>query len=165
MPVRPSQIWKDLPAETRLAAAEAFWRDDQSQEIQGQHVEVIFAIARRLNFRPKSVQALPVERRARQLAQIMDVSDAVATRALIAYHFAAERPLMGAFLDALGLPHDNGLITADEVTPPDRERLAAAALALRGAFPDEHVALYLRTLSAVDAATWGQLDAVWPLSP
>ena len=48
-----------------------------------------------------------------------DVSDAVASRALIAYHFVAERPLMGAFLDALGITHDQGLINEDEVAPPD----------------------------------------------
>jgi hypothetical protein len=81
------------------------------------------------------VQALPVERRAKQLAQINEVSDALATRALIAYHFATQRPLMTTFLDALGLAHENGLITAEDVAPPDRERLAAATAALLSAHP------------------------------
>ena len=80
-----------------------------------QHVEAIAAIARRMNFRTKSVQALPIDRKARQLAQLTDVSDAVATRALIAYHFSAQRPMMAAFLNALGVANDNGLITADDV--------------------------------------------------
>jgi hypothetical protein len=165
MSLRPAEIWKSLPIDTRVAVADAFWRDDQSQDIQAQHVEAVVALARRLNFRPKSLQALPVERRAKQLAQMDDVSDGVATRALIAFHFTAKRPLMGAFLDALGIAHDQGLITADEVAPPARERLVEAARALKGGFPDEDVSLYLRTLSALDGDTWGQLDGVWPLSP
>jgi hypothetical protein len=165
MPLRPSEIWKSLPIDTRVSVADAFWRDDQSQDIQAQHIEAILALARRLNFRPKSLQALPVERRAKQLAQMDEVSDGVATRALIAFHFTAKRPLMGAFLDALGIAHDQGLITAEQVAPLAREQLVAAARTLKGGFPDEDVALYLRTLSALDGETWGQLDGVWPLSP
>ena len=97
-----------MPPEKKLAAATAFWNDEHGRE---QQVEVIVTLARKLNFRPKSVPALPLERRAKLLAG-MDVSDAVASRALIAYHLAAERPMMGAFLDALAIEHENGLITA-----------------------------------------------------
>lgn len=164
MPPRPSDIWKSLTPNTRVGVAEAFWRDDQSQDIEVQHAEAVLALARRLNFRPRSLQALPIERRAKQLAQMDEVSDAVATRALIAFHFTARRPLMAAFLDALGIAHDQGLITAEQVAPPDPERLRTAARALQGGFPDEDVALYLRTLSALDGETWGQLDGVWPPS-
>lgn len=164
MPSSPSAIWKSLPAATRVAVADAFWRDETSPDIHVQHVEAIVALARRLNFRPKSLQALPIERRAKQLAQVDEVSDAIATRALIAFHFSTRRALMGAFLDALGIAHDQGLITAEEVAPPTRDQLLAAARALQGGFPDDDVALYLRTLSALDGDTWGQLDGVWPLS-
>ena len=34
----------------------------------------------------------------------------MAGRALILYHLAEQRPMMGAFLDALGIAHENGLI-------------------------------------------------------
>lgn len=149
-----------MPVETRVLAAEAFWRDDQAADIQAQHVEAIVAIARRLKFRPKSVQSLPIERRAKQLAQIAEVSDALATRALIAYHFAAQRPLMATFLDALGIAHEDGLITAEDVPPPDRERLSAAAAALHAAHPAEDATRYLRTLVALDGDTWVNLTGV-----
>ena len=160
----PAEIWKQLPNDVRVAAADAFWRDDQSQDIEMQHAEAVMILARRLNFRPKSLQALPIERRAKQLAQLNDVSDAIATRALIAFHFAARRPLMGAFLDALGISHDQGLITAEQVTPPAREALQAAAERLKGSFPDADVALYLRTLSALDGDTWAGLEGLLPTS-
>ena len=144
----------------RLAAADAFWRDESAEDIQAQHVEALVLIARRLNFRAKSVQALSTEKRARHLAQIGDVSDAIATRALIAYHFQTQRPLMAAFLDALGIAHDSGLITEENVAAPGPDRLAEAIEKIRAAFPADDVTFYLRTLAALDSDTWGAVDGV-----
>ena len=157
MPVRPSRLWKDLPIDTRVAAADAFWRDEQGLE---QQAEATVLLARRLNFRAKSVGSLPVERRARHLAGVADVSDAVAGRALVAYHFTAERPMMTAFLDAIGIAHEEGLITAEDVPAPDPKTLVTAVDTLRGAFPAPAVDLYLRTLLALDGDTWAGLDAI-----
>lgn len=160
MAIRPSKLWKDLSADKRLAVADAFWRDNSTGGgVDPQKLEVIVAIARRLNFRPKSVQALAVERRARHFAQMNDVSDLVATRALIAYHLTAQRPMMATFLDAVGLAHEDGVITAEEVPTPEAGRLAAGVQALRAAFPADDVALYLNTLVAIDGDTWGGIDA------
>lgn len=160
MPVRPSKLWKDLPPDTRLAAAEAFWRDDRGPDATDpQKIEAVIALAKRLNFRARSIQAQSVDRRSHQLAHLPDVSDAVAARALIAYHLAAKRPLMRAFLDALAIAHEDGIITAEEVAPPDVARLTTAIEALRQAFPAEDVSLYLATLSAVDGDTWAGIDA------
>lgn len=149
-----------MPVEKRVEAAAAFWRDTESPEIAVQHAEAIGMLARRLNFRVRSLQALPVDKRARHLAQAADVTDAVATRALIAYHFEHQRPLMGAFLDALGIAHDNGLITSEEVTAPAAEALAAATQAARAAFPSDDVELYLRTLATLDGDTWTNLEGL-----
>jgi hypothetical protein len=157
MPDRPSRLWKGMSADQRLAAAEAFWREDQA-DVQMQHVEAIVSIAKRLNFRAKSVQALPLERRTRLLAQLSDVPDSVATRALISYHFQVKRDLMGAFLDALGIPHENGMISDESVAPPSRDRLVSAIGQVRPAFPAADVDLYLRTLATLDGDTWTELD-------
>jgi hypothetical protein len=153
--MRPSALWKELPAEKRLVAAEAFWNDEHGME---QQVEVIVTLARKLNFRPKSLSSLPLARRTKMLAGMNDVSDAVASRALIAYHLAAERPMMSAFLDALGIAHDNGLITAEEVATPDKEALARAVGAIKTAFPADAVRVYLHTLVLLDGDTWAGLD-------
>jgi hypothetical protein len=155
MPVRPSVLWKQLPLEKRQAAAKAFWEDEHGLD---QQVEVIVTLARKLNFRPKSLQQLPAERRIKMLANMADVSEAVATRALIGYHLTSERPLMAAFLDAVGIEHDNGLITAEEVPAPAPEKLAAGVAAIKAAFPPEDVRLYLHTLVVLDGDTWGALD-------
>ena len=158
MPFRPSRLWKDMPAEKRLVAADAFWREEQS-DVQLQHMDAVATIARRLNFRAKSVFALPVERKAKHLSQLADVSDAVATRALISYHFTAKRDLMAAFLDALEIKHENGLINEESVPAPSKERIAAAITTLKATFPPEDVDLYLRTLSALDEDTWAEVEA------
>ncbi|MDA1307677.1 MAG: hypothetical protein O2917_10495 [Acidobacteria bacterium] len=146
-----------MPPEKRLVAATAFWEDEHGLD---QQVEVIVTLARKLNFRPKSVQQLSTERRAKLLANMADVSEAVATRGLIGYHLTAERPLMAAFLDAVGLEHDNGLITAEEVETPEPEKVAAGVAAIKAAFPAEAVRLYLHTLLVLDGDTWGAVDGL-----
>lgn len=146
-----------MPVDKRIQAAEAFWLDADSPEIAAQHAEAIAVLARRLNFRTRSVQSLPVERRAKHLAQMSDVSDSIATRALIAYHFSTQRPLMAAFLDAIGISHDNGLITDEDVQPPPLETLEAAVQTVERSFPSDDVELYLKTLTALDEDTWAPL--------
>lgn len=149
-----------MPSEKRVEAAEAFWRDTESQDIQAQHAEALMALAKRFNFRLRTLQSLPVERRARHLAQLLDVSDPIATRALIAYHFATKRPLMSAFLNALGIAHEDGLITEEQVAPPAADRLAAAADAIKDTFDAGDIDLYLRTLATLDGETWTHLADV-----
>jgi hypothetical protein len=162
MPARPSDIWKDLSVDRRTRVAAAFWRDDESPDIAVQQAEAAVMLARRLNFRPKSISTLPVERRARHLAQVNDVSDAIATRALIAYHFADQRPLMSAFLDAMGIAHESGLITDEQVAPPDARRVAQAIETIRSHVDPDDLRLYLRTLAALDSETWKALETVLP---
>jgi hypothetical protein len=157
MSERPSRLWKNMTAEQRSAAAEAFWKEDQA-DIQLQHMEAVVAVARRMNFRPKSVQALPLERKARMLAQMSEVSDSIATRALISYHFQVKRDLMSAFLDAVGITHDNGMIAEESVPPPPAEKLATAIKDVRTKFPPADVDLYLHTLATLDGDTWAGMD-------
>jgi hypothetical protein len=162
---RPSALWKTLSEERRLEAATAFWQDDQSVAEQA---EAIGAIARQINFRPRSVLALPVERRARQLARMLRVSEPLAGRLLVSYHLAHQRPMMSTFLDALGIKHEDGLIAEEDVKPPESERLIAAGRELTTKFRPEDVHLYFATLLVQDPATWGPLGQIldevkrWP---
>ena len=78
-------------------------------------------IARQIKFRPKSVLSLPLDKKARHLAGLAQVSDLLAARLLISYHLEHQRPMMGAFLDALGIAHEDGLIK-DEYAEGARRR-------------------------------------------
>jgi hypothetical protein len=151
---RPSRIWKRLPLERREAAAELFWSDEQSAE---QQVEACASIATHMKFRAKTVLGLPLEKKARYLVRLPAVSDAVAARALVNYHLGRQRPMMAAFLDALGVAHEEGLINEDTVVKPDSDKLKAAADELSGKFPADDVALYFSTLVSQDPDTWGEL--------
>jgi hypothetical protein len=66
--------------------------------------------------------------------------------------------MMSAFLDALGIPHDEGLIEEDATTP-DAGKLASASAALLEQFPAEDVRLYFATLLSQDPDTWAGLAA------
>jgi len=152
---RPSQLWKRLPAERKLQAADAFWRDENAAAEQA---DAVATIAQRLKFRIKSVIALPVDKKARHLASMPAVSELVAARLLVSYHLAQQRPMMAAFLDALGIKHDNGLIEDDEMPAPPPEKLQEAARTMASTFPPEDVALYFTTLIWQDPETWGALQ-------
>jgi hypothetical protein len=154
---RLSQLWKQLSAERKLRAAEAFWRDDSAAVEQA---EVIASIAQRIKFRMKSVLAMPDEKKARQLASLPSVSEVVAARLLVAYHLAHQRPMMGSFLTALGIAHEDGLIADDDLHPPAPATLKAAATTLAGSYPADDVSLYLSTLTWQDPGTWGALAEV-----
>ena len=67
--------------------------------------------------------------------------------------------MMGAFLDALGIAHEEGVIQEDDVKP-DPERLPAAVEAIARAFPPDDVHLYLQTLVCQDPETWGRLSDI-----
>jgi hypothetical protein len=149
----PSRLWKRMTAEQRLQAARAFWLDEQATDDQ---VQAVLLISQQKKFRPKTVIGLDDDRKARHLASLTSLPDALAARALVVYHLAEQRSLMAAFLDALGIAHENGLIQDDEVKP-DPERLGPAVAQIAGKFPPENVSLYLNTLLCQDPATWGGL--------
>jgi len=112
---RPSQLWKQLSQDRKLQAADAFWRDKNAVAEQ---MEAVGAIAARIKFRVKSVVALPVEKKTRHLLSLAGVSELVAARLLVAYHLAHQRPMMAAFLNHLGLAHEDGIIADDGVETP-----------------------------------------------
>jgi hypothetical protein len=64
--------------------------------------------------------------------------------------------MMGAFLDALGIAHENGLIKED-APKPDAAKLAPAAEKISKQFPSDDVRLYFDTLRCQDPETWGVL--------
>lgn len=151
---RPSKLFRRMPLERRMEAANLFWNDEHSAE---QQMEAVASIATHMKFRPRSVLSLPAEKRARYLAQLPNVSDAIAARALVNYHLERQRPMMGAFLDQLGIAHENGLINEENLPKPDAGKVKAAVTHLTANFPPEDVSLYLATLVSQDPETWEAL--------
>ena len=159
---RPSKLWRRMPLDQRVDAAALFWADEHSAD---QQLEAIGSIATHMKFRPRSVLSLADERKARYLAGLPNISDSVAARALVSYHLARQRPMMAAFLDLLGIPHEDGLIAEETIGRPDPAKLKAAVGDLAGKYPAPDVALYLATLVSQDPETWDGLVEMPELQP
>ena len=152
----PARLWKQMTPEQRQRAARAFWSDEEATDDQ---IQAVLLIAQQKKFRAKTVVGLDLDRKTRHLASLATLPEGLAGRALILYHLAEQRPMMGAFLDALGIAHENGLIKEDEVKP-EAEKLAPAAAAIAQTYAAEDVSLYLNTLFCQDPETWGGLKDV-----
>ena len=145
-----------MTSEQRQRLARAFWEDEEAANDQ---VQAALLIAQQKKFRPKTVISLDLDRKARHLASLAALPDTIAARALIVYHLAEQRPMMGAFLDALGIAHENGLIQQEDVKP-DASKIPAAAAQIAKAYPPDDVRLYLNTLLCQDPETWGALEGI-----
>src|SRR5258707_13146737 len=95
---RPAALWKQMTETQRVDAARAFWNDSESLMEQA---EGLALMARRLNFRLKTVQGLSLDRKGKHLMATGNVSDAVAGGLLGTYHRARERRMMGRVVDGL----------------------------------------------------------------
>jgi hypothetical protein len=143
-----------MSPDVRRQAAEAFWRDESGAKEQA---EAVATIAQRLKFRAKSVVVLPKPKKIQYLLDIPVLPEAVAARILVSHHVENRRALMSAFLDALGVTHDNGMMAEETVVPQEPEKLRAGVDTIAASFPAEDVALYLSTLCWQDPETWGVL--------
>ncbi len=152
----PSRLWRRMTADQRLRAARAFWPDEQAADDQ---VQAVMLIAQQKKFRPKFILGLDDERRAKHLASMVALPEAMAARCLVVYHLTEQREMMGLFLDTLGLKHENGLIE-DDNAKPDPEKIGPAVAAIDGKYPAEDVSLYLTTLLVQDPETWGGLSGL-----
>jgi hypothetical protein len=137
--MRPARLWRQMPVDERVSAAGAFWRDEQAALEQA---EAVALIARQIKFRPKSVLGLPVEKKARHLASLAQVSDLLAARLLVAYH----------------IEHEDGLIKDETPKAPDADTLDKAVTTLAAAYPKADVTRYFWTLLWQDPETWGGLQ-------
>jgi hypothetical protein len=143
-----------MPLERRVDAAGLFWDDEHSAD---QQMEAVAAIATHMKFRPRSVVTLAPDKRAKYLAQLPTVTDAIAARALVTYHLERQRPMMGAFLDLLGIAHEDGLISEENLPKPEAAKVLQAARELATKYPPDEVTLYLSTLVSQDPDTWEPL--------
>ena len=145
-----------MTPEQRNRAASALWGEAEATSDQ---VQAALIIAKKMKFRPKTVMGLDGQHKARYLASVPDPPEDLAARLLVVYHLAAQRPMMSAFLDALGLGHEHGLIREDAVTP-DPAKVASAVATIAREYPAHDVSLYLNTLLWQDPSTWGLLQGV-----
>jgi hypothetical protein len=152
----PSQLWASLEPEVRLAAARSLYAHDWGEAPTRREAD--FAIMQGMRFRESAVRQLPVDRRAQYVARSIRPTDSLAGSMLLALHLEQRREMLSAFLDALKIPHADGLIHEDhDMKPPSAASLQKAAKSLSERFPVDQVELYLATLYVLDRDTWAGL--------
>lgn len=147
------KLWKALTAEERTSAISAAMSDDPEGWVKN---TTRAAVAKALRFRPQTVSTWP---RAKLVAEAvrLPLDDVQLLSAYIVdLHLGHRRPMMGAFLDQLGIENDNGRIDSERVEVPaqDAAKVASAADAIAGAYPADEVVTYFLTLLLQDAAVW-----------
>lgn len=153
----PAQLWASLEPEVRLAAARSLYAHDWGEAPTRREAD--FAIMQGMRFRESAVRQLSADKRASYVARSIRPSDSLAGSMLLALHLEQRRGMLSAFLEALKIPHDSGLIAEDhDMKPPSAAALAKAAKVLRDQFPADEVELYLATLYVLDRVTWAGLE-------
>jgi hypothetical protein len=153
-----TRLWKSLTPDERLRAASAFFAEPPP-ELAG---AAIGALASARHLRPQAARKLAPDAQARILATVHDPGEPLAQGLLVGLHLAERRPLLGAFLDALSLPHDNGILKEEaDAAPLVDEAQARAALGALASFPPDQVRTYLNALWLQDRERWHALEAVY----
>jgi hypothetical protein len=150
-----TRLWKHLPPDERHAAAKAFL-EETPQELAGL---ALGALVKARHMRPQAARKLPPDAQARILGSVLEPGEPLAQGLLVALHLTSRRPLLSAFLDALSLPHEQGVLKEEaDSLPPVTPEAARQALATLSAFPAQHVRTYVNTLWLQDPDRWAALE-------
>jgi hypothetical protein len=125
------------------------------------YTQALAAASAWLRARPQFVVKQTPERRAKLVRQALArfSTSLVAEEVLAAYFLQVKKPLLVEWLDAIGLAHEDGALTADAPPQPERTALEKAVAAYR-ATPDdaEDRALLLEAFAAQSAIDWPALE-------
>jgi len=153
----PYAVWDLMDDDEKKAAAVAFWNGADRESRSALEM----ALATDLKFRQQSVRQLSAERVAGRLVRLADnLPETVLFQYLFHLHMEQRRPLMVGYLDAVGLPHDNGALDLpDDFEGPDADKVEKAGRDLAGA-EGKSPLIYLGTLMVADADFWAGLEPV-----
>jgi len=155
-----NRLWKTLSAEEKSLAASELVKDT-SPVIRASVIAVV-ADARKM--RAVAAKKLSAEAQAKVIATVRDPGEMLASSLLVALHLGPRRPMLVAFLDALGLPHEDGVLKDDSSTPISVEDLKKGCAALSNESPAA-IRTYLNTLWLQDGERWANAAKAAPASP
>ena len=137
-----------------------------STEAPGVFRQGVSAAAISLNFRPKYLQKQSVEKRIASIRRAMarPASDTIAEEMLAVYFLKCRLELLSGWLDLLGLAHEDGILTDDEIACPDASELEKKVSKFR-AKGDADCELLLRVFAGQAAIEWPALDDLLANTP
>jgi hypothetical protein len=150
------RLWKALTPDEKAQAISACLADDENGWVKS---NTRTAVAAALKFRPQTVGTWPREKLISEAVRLPLDDAQLLSAYIVDLHLGHRRPMMGAFLDSLGIANDDGRIDSEttEVPEQDAAAVAKAADALFSTFPPDEVVTYFLTLLLQDAAVWGGL--------
>ena len=149
-------VWAAVPADDQRRALALAIRSDP--DMRQALVSLLKKTPRFKSFRPTAFKAWSSEQFADVLKTPAMLSVDVMQAGLIALHINERSAMLSAFLDALGIPHEKGLITdAPATLAASESELHRAADDLAARFPRAEVQLYFLTLLVLEPELWGGL--------
>lgn len=118
------------------------------------------AAAQVLKFRPKFLLKQPPAKRLNSVKGALSrvTAASLAEELLAVYVLKCRLPLLTEWLDLLGLEHEDGILTQDEIPVPDADELKAKVETFRGGDDPSERELLLRVFNAQTAIDWPALD-------
>jgi len=150
----PLAVWDMMSDDDKKAAAIALWNDADRDS----RMAIEVALAGAMKFRPQSVRKLSADRVAPRLVQLAEeLPESALFQYLFHLHMADRRDLMVTYLDAVGLPHNEGVLDLpDDAEAPAEDAAAGPARELIEAHGRDAL-VYLATLAVADADFWSGL--------
>lgn len=151
----PYAVWDLMDDDERRAAATALWQNADRET----RTALELVLAKEMKFRPQSVHRLPLDKVVGRLVRLAeDVPENILFQYLFHLHMVDRRPLLNEFLEATGIPHEDGVLDLpDDFGTPDIDKVAKAAKDLVAAHGHEAL-VYLATLKVADKDFWEGLD-------
>ncbi len=119
-------------------------------------------VAKLLKFRPQAIRKLAFAQRARKARSLLLArgNAELCYELLGSWLLKQRRGLVTGFLEATGVPHEEGMIADLETKMPDAKRLGSTVAELDRSFPPEDVTLYL-ALCSEQWPSVPELEALW----
>lgn len=155
-------LWLALDASERQEAMVLYAGEGPASKARV--ADLARGIPRYRSFRPQALLKLSNHQLADAAATRKDIPEGDIENCLIALHLQSRSAILSAFLDALSIPHSNGIIAegyAIALAEHDAE-LRGAILGLFQTFPRKHVLTYLLCLTLLDKKAWHPLLSVLP---
>jgi hypothetical protein len=150
-----NRLWKTLSQEEKSMAAAELVKDPTPLI----RASVVAVVSEARKMRAIAARKLPAEAQARILATVRDPGEVLASSLLVALHLGPRKPMLVTFLDALGLPHEDGVLKDDSTEPISVDDLNKGCAALTSESPSA-IRIYLNTLWLQDGARWANAKDV-----
>jgi hypothetical protein len=147
----PLAVWDLMTEDEKKLASAALWNDADRET----RMVIEMALAKEMKFRPQSVRKLSADRVTPRLVRLAaELPETAHFQFLFHLHMAERRELMVEYLDAVGLPHNDGVLDLPEDPEPPTKDVAEGPARDLLAKHGHEALVYLGTLAVADADYW-----------